>query len=140
MSPWKSRWSRCRLVNPTTSNSTPPTRSRARACEETSITQAPQAALTHQGEQPVQHRRLDSRARALDRLLAHPQLDGADDAGHLVHRLQGGRDEVAGGGLAVGAGDADDPRALLGDVSAWLYGHPGRELTVVGDEHRDVQA
>src|SRR5665811_1909732 len=36
MSPWKSRWSRCRSVNPTTSNSTPPTRSRARACEETS--------------------------------------------------------------------------------------------------------
>jgi UDP-N-acetylmuramoyl-L-alanyl-D-glutamate--2,6-diaminopimelate ligase len=27
---------------------------------------------------------------------------------------------------------AADPRGLLGEVSAWVYGHPARELTVVG--------
>ena len=43
-----------------------------------------------------------------------------------------GADRVAAAGLDVPVLVADDPRALLGDVSAWLYGHPGRELTVVG--------
>jgi len=43
-----------------------------------------------------------------------------------------GADRLAAAGLDVPVLVADDPRALLGDVSAWLYGHPGRELTVVG--------
>ncbi len=40
MSPWKSRWSRVRLVKTATSNRQPATRSSISACEETSMAAA----------------------------------------------------------------------------------------------------
>ena len=67
MSPWKSRWSRCRLVKPTTSNVSPPTRPSASACEDTSMAQRRRAALDGQREDRLQRGRLDGGARALDR-------------------------------------------------------------------------
>ncbi|WP_298459693.1 UDP-N-acetylmuramoyl-L-alanyl-D-glutamate--2,6-diaminopimelate ligase [uncultured Cellulomonas sp.] len=35
-------------------------------------------------------------------------------------------------GLGVPVLVADDPRGLLGDVAAWMHGHPARELVTVG--------
>ena len=43
-----------------------------------------------------------------------------------------GAARVAAAGVAVPVLVAPNPRSLLGDVSAWLYGHPARDLTVVG--------
>ncbi len=43
-----------------------------------------------------------------------------------------GRERVARAGLAVPVLVCDDPRGLVGEVSAWLYGNPASELTVVG--------
>src|SRR3954451_7421008 len=36
------------------------------------------------------------------------------------------------GDLGVPVLLADDPRALLGDLAAWVYGHPATELVTVG--------
>ncbi len=41
-----------------------------------------------------------------------------------------GADAAAATGVPVLV--ADDPRALLGDVAAWVHGHPARELVTVG--------
>ncbi|MCL3860126.1 UDP-N-acetylmuramoyl-L-alanyl-D-glutamate--2,6-diaminopimelate ligase [Actinotalea sp. K2] len=43
-----------------------------------------------------------------------------------------GASRVASRALAVPVLVADQPRRLLGEVSAWFYGHPARDLTVVG--------
>jgi UDP-N-acetylmuramoyl-L-alanyl-D-glutamate--2,6-diaminopimelate ligase len=43
-----------------------------------------------------------------------------------------GAGRVAAAGLTVPVVTCDRPRELLGDVSAWLYGYPGRDLKLVG--------
>ena len=43
-----------------------------------------------------------------------------------------GRERVGRAGLDVPVLVCDDPRTLVGEVSAWLYDHPARQLTVVG--------
>ena len=43
-----------------------------------------------------------------------------------------GRERVSRTGLDVPVLVSADPRSLAGDVSAWLYGHPAEDLTLVG--------
>ena len=55
---------------------------------------------------------------------------GADDAGLDPARLQHALDEVGNGGLALGAGDADDGQ-LLGRVPEQVAGHDGQSRPAV---------
>ncbi len=66
------------------------------------------ALLEHAREEAVQHGRLDRGARRLDRLAAHAQLHRAEDPALGVDLRKRVVDEVARGGLAVGARDADE--------------------------------
>ena len=92
--------------------------------------------LEREREQRLEHGRLDGRARALDRVVADPQLDGAEHGRALVHGPQRRVDEVRRGGLAVRAGDADGHEALA-RVAQRPRGHgAGQQAGVVGEEHR----
>jgi UDP-N-acetylmuramoyl-L-alanyl-D-glutamate--2,6-diaminopimelate ligase len=54
----------------------------------------------------------------------------AQAGAHAVLTDPAGRDLAGAAGLPVLV--VDDPRARLGEVAAWVYGHPARDLTLVG--------
>jgi len=60
--------------------------------------------------------------------------DGADEARFLPRPLQDGADEVSGGGLALGAGHADDLH-LFGRVAVIKVGKAGQGFPAVLDDH-----
>ncbi len=133
-----------RLLKIATSKTQPSTRPSTSAWLETSMATArtPRSRMTR--EQRLQVGRLGSGALGLDALVADAGLDGADQAGQPARRrLRGGGpqpalDEVGGGGLARGAGDADLEEILAGrsvdrDRQA---AHPGAR--VVDDQDRQA--
>ncbi len=56
--------------------------------------------------------------------------DAASSGARAVLTDPAGRDRAAATGLPVVV--VETPRAVLGDLAAWLYGHPGEALTVLG--------
>ena len=72
--------------------------------------------------------------RALDRLLADPQLHRAEQGGERVHRSKRGVDEVRGRRLAVGPGDADRDESLAGLVVRPGGDRTGERARVVGQQ------
>ncbi len=106
MSPWKSRWSRVRLVKTARSKRTPSTRPSARAWLETSMVTAvaPRSRMT--AKQGVQVGCLRGGPGGREHLVADVRGDGADHPGGVARGPQGGIQQVAHGRLAVGPGDA----------------------------------
>ena len=98
-------------------------------------------ALAHHREQPVQVGRLGRGERRLDVLAVDAGADGADDGGAHPRTLEGVLGQPGGGGLALGAGDAEQaqragrvvvhgatanrPSNVRG-LATWSTGYPGR--------------
>ena len=95
------------------------------------------APLDRQREDRLQGGRLDRGPRALDGVLADPQLDGAEHGGRRVRGPQRGVEEVGGGGLAVGARDADRDQPLAGCVVRPRGDRSGDRARVLGDQDGD---
>ena len=110
MVPCRSRWSWVRLVKPATSNTTPSTRWKEMACEETSMEAASRPrsrmsasrACTSVDSGVVRRLGIGSPPARISMVPIRPGL--------LPERLQQGVDEVGGGGLAVGACHAEEGR------------------------------
>ncbi|MEV4834134.1 UDP-N-acetylmuramoyl-L-alanyl-D-glutamate--2,6-diaminopimelate ligase [Nonomuraea sp. NPDC049486] len=99
---------------------------------ETGTARSPHAALTGVTHDSRQARRGDLYV-ALRGARAH----GADFSAEAMARGAvavltdaAGRDAAVATGLPVLV--VPDPRALLGQVAAWVYGHPARDITVLG--------
>ncbi|CAM5496662.1 hypothetical protein SFIMM107S_04285 [Streptomyces griseus] len=96
------------------------------------------AAFAHDGEQGLEVGGFGGGALGLDALVADPHLDGADQPGGPSGGAQSALDEVRGGGLAGGSGDADLEEADAGppvDVGGQLAHHGAR---VLGDQDRQA--
>ncbi len=94
------------------------------------------SALGHRGQQRLQVSGLGGGELAGQQVRADPGLHPADQAGHVAGHPQPGLDQVGGGGLAAGAGHADQPQPL-GRVTVDPAGdlaEPGPG--VVDHEHR----
>ena len=94
--------------------------------------------LAHHGQQRLQVGGLRRGAHAGHPPVGDPGLDGADEAGGAAGRAQGRLEQVAGGGLAVGAGDAEHHQVVGGpavDLGRHLAEHRAR---VGDDEQRDA--
>ncbi len=99
-----------------------------------------QAALGHHSEEGVQVGGLRGGPHAGDPLRADPGLDGADQAGLLTQRVQGGADQVCHRRLAVGAGHADEHHARVGGAVDAAGQRTEDTAWVVDDDDRHVQA
>lgn len=89
------------------------------------------APFAHHGEQGLEVGGLGGGAFGLEAFVADACLDGADESGDPVgRRVESALDEVRGGGLAGGAGDADLEQALAGvAVDGGREGaHPGARV------------
>lgn len=95
------------------------------------------AAFAHDGEQRLQVGGFGGGALGLDALVADAHLDGADETG-AAHGLQAALDEVGGGGLAGGAGDADLEQVAAGPAvdRRRQFAHPSARVV----DHEDRQA
>lgn len=93
-------------------------------------------ALAHDGEQGLEVGGFGSGALGLDALLADAHLDGADEPGGS-DGLQAALDEVGGGGLAGGAGDADLQQTAAGVAvdRGRQFAHPSARVV----DHQDRQ-
>ena len=94
--------------------------------------------LAHHGQQRLQVGRLRRGADARHPAVGDPGLDRADEPGGAARRAQGRLEQVAGGGLAVGAGDAEHQQVVGGpavDLRRHLTQHRAR---VRDDEQRDA--
>ena len=76
-------------------------------------------AFAHERQQGVHVGGFGGGEQAGDGFPAGQDLDGPDQPGPLSQRLQQGIDEVGGGGLAVGARDAEQRRGR--PPSGWLW-------------------
>lgn len=99
---------------------------------ETGTARSPHAALTGVTHDSRQARRGD-----LYVALRGERAHGADFSAEAMARGAvavltdaAGRDAAVATGLPVLV--VPDPRALLGQVAAWVYGHPARDITVLG--------
>ncbi len=93
--------------------------------------------LAHHGQQRLQVGRLRRGAHARHPPVGDPGLDGAHQAGGAAGRAQGRLEQVAGGGLAVRAGDAEHHQ-VVGGPAVHLGRHLAEHTARVGDdEHRD---
>ena len=98
-----------------------------------------EAAFAHQGQQGVDVGGLRGGEEAGDGLPAGQDLDGADQSCLLPEGLQQGVDEVGGGGLAVGARDAEEGRSglVLRPAPVDQGGQPAHEAAgFLGQQHR----
>ncbi len=96
------------------------------------------AAFAHDGEEGLEVGGLGGGALGLDALVTDAHLDGADEPGGASGGAQAALDEVRGGGLAGGSGDADLEEADAGppvDVGGQLA-HDGAR--VLGDQDRQA--
>lgn len=94
------------------------------------------AAFAHDREQGLEVGGFGGGALGLDALVADAHLDGADEPGGPARGAQSAFDQVRGGGLAGGSGDADLEEADAGppvDVGGQL---PHDAAGVLGDQDR----
>ena len=90
--------------------------------------------LLHHREQAVEVRRLGRGQRGLDLLAVDAGADRADDGRPDARSLEGALGEPGGGGLALGAGDAEHPQRA-GRVAV----HVGREAAEQRPRCRDLE-
>jgi hypothetical protein len=94
----------------------PSTRLSASACDDTSITHAPQPPGDHVSHEGLQVRSLGRRPRGVEGAIADAISDGPHQSALNSGRIEDRADEKAARRLPVGAGDADDAHLAAGVI------------------------